>query len=152
MTDPGAPSPQTLVRADEIGAEEGLRFIYAGNLPGQVGPWENTRCPACQETVIVRHGYLIRSYRVTADGCCPRCRATLPGIWPGDPGTVETGNDRAAYARRLPRAVQSLPLIDVRSDRIHAVPASPDRMNAVAPNRTELTREQVRALAAAAGS
>jgi AmmeMemoRadiSam system protein B/AmmeMemoRadiSam system protein A len=41
-------------------------------------------------------------------------------------------------------------LIDVRSDRIHAVHASPDRMNAVTASRSELTREQMQALAAAA--
>ena len=36
-----------LVRACEIGAEEGLNFVYAGNLPGRVGRWEHTRCPGC---------------------------------------------------------------------------------------------------------
>ena len=32
----------------EIGTAAGLRFVYAGNLPGRVGPWENTRCPSCR--------------------------------------------------------------------------------------------------------
>src|SRR5205807_2293983 len=68
MTDPEATPATTLIRAAEIGTEEGLRFIYAGNLPGKVGPWENTRCPSCRETVIERFGYLIRSYRLTSDG------------------------------------------------------------------------------------
>ncbi len=125
MTDPDATSPRTLIRAAEIGTAEGLRFIYAGNLPGQVGPWENTRCPGCGESLIERYGYLIRSYRLTGDGCCPQCRTQLPGIWPGNPEAVRTGNDRAAYARRMPRpvapggdsppaarTVYSLPLVD----------------------------------------
>src|SRR5262249_41620116 len=81
MTDPEATPPRRLMRAAEIGTAEGLRFVYAGNLPGRVGPWENTRCPGCQETVIERYGYLIRSYRVTADGRCPRCHTPLPGVW-----------------------------------------------------------------------
>src|SRR5262249_38259663 len=56
MTDPDATSPAILLRAVEIGASEGLHFIYAGNLPGQVGPWENTRCPSCRATLIERFG------------------------------------------------------------------------------------------------
>lgn len=107
MTDPDATTPDTLVRAAEIGTAEGLRFIYAGNLPGRVGPWENTRCPACQATVIERYGYLVRSYRLTADGECPDCQTRLPGVWPRQTGAVKTGNDQRAYLSRLPRAVQT---------------------------------------------
>ena len=44
------------MRAAEIGAQEGLRFIYAGNLPGQVGHWENTRCPSCQTALWSDYG------------------------------------------------------------------------------------------------
>lgn len=111
MTDPDATPPATLMRAAEIGAEAGLRFVYAGNLPGKVGPWENTRCPGCGETLIERFGYLIKAYRVNADGGCQRCRERLPGIWPSDTGMVQTGNDQAAYRRRLPRPVVNLPLV-----------------------------------------
>ncbi|HEY0081889.1 MAG TPA: AmmeMemoRadiSam system radical SAM enzyme, partial [Pyrinomonadaceae bacterium] len=35
-----------LVRACETGRAAGLRFVYAGNLPGRVGRYENTYCPA----------------------------------------------------------------------------------------------------------
>ena len=64
MTDPEATSAGTLMRAAEMGREAGLRFVYAGNLPGRVGAWENTRCPSCQETLIDRFGYLVRAYRL----------------------------------------------------------------------------------------
>src|SRR5690242_6142340 len=37
MTDPENTSAATLVRAAQIGKEAGLKFIYAGNLPGKVG-------------------------------------------------------------------------------------------------------------------
>jgi AmmeMemoRadiSam system radical SAM enzyme/AmmeMemoRadiSam system protein B/AmmeMemoRadiSam system protein A len=116
MTDPAATSPKTLMRAAELGASAGLRYVYAGNLPGQVGPWENTRCPGCGDTLIERYGYLICAYRLTANGCCPRCRTALPGIWPGDASAVRTGNDRAAFVKRLPRPVatavsQTLPIV-----------------------------------------
>ncbi len=81
MTDPESTSPETLMRAAEIGKRSGMRFIYAGNLPGQVGDLENTRCPKCSELLIERYGYRIRSYRLTADGSCPGCGASVPGRW-----------------------------------------------------------------------
>jgi pyruvate formate lyase activating enzyme len=105
MTDPPDTESQELIRAAEIGAEEGLRFVYAGNRPGQVGDWENTRCPACQETVIERYGYLIRAYRLTPSGGCPSCGTQIPGIWPAGPDAVWTG-DLSEYASRLPRRVR----------------------------------------------
>ena len=94
-----------LVRAAEIGTAEGLRFVYAGNRPGQVGEWENTRCPTCAATVIERYGFLVRSYRLTPDGMCPGCGEVIPGIWPKDAAEVRTG-DLSIYRRVLPRAVR----------------------------------------------
>ena len=125
MTDPEPTSSAALMRAAEIGSAEGLRFVYAGNLPGQVGPWENTRCPSCRATLIERFGYLIRSYRLTPEGRCPDCQAEIPGIWPRLRDEVRTGNDLASYKSRLPRSVavspgvathasRSLPLVEPR--------------------------------------
>ena len=105
MTDPENTESSALVRAAEIGTEEGLHYVYAGNRPGQVGSWEDTRCLNCQETLIERYGFLVRSYHLTADGCCPSCQTRLPGVWPSDPGAVRTG-DLSAYAQVLPRAVR----------------------------------------------
>jgi pyruvate formate lyase activating enzyme len=72
---------EDLLRAVEIGQESGLRYIYAGNLPGMVGDWEDTRCPQCSETLIKRHGYLIEDYRLTPEGRCPSCATEIPGRW-----------------------------------------------------------------------
>jgi pyruvate formate lyase activating enzyme len=72
---------EQLVRACEIGREAGLRYIYAGNLPGRVGRWENTYCPDCDALLVERYGYLIRQMNVTPNGQCPSCAATIPGIW-----------------------------------------------------------------------
>jgi pyruvate formate lyase activating enzyme len=72
---------EDLLRAAEIGRESGLRYVYAGNLPGRVGPWEDTRCPQCSETLIRRHGYLIEDYRLTPEGRCPACDHQIPGHW-----------------------------------------------------------------------
>ena len=90
MTAPRNTVAADLIRAAEIGVEEGLHFVYAGNLPGRVGEWENTRCPQCRQTLIERCGYLIQSYRLAADGKCPSCGQIVPGIWP-DPADVATG-------------------------------------------------------------
>ena len=72
---------EDLLQAAEIGQAAGLRYIYAGNLPGRVGPWEDTRCPQCHETLIRRHGYLIKDYRLTPEGRCPSCSHQIPGRW-----------------------------------------------------------------------
>ena len=72
---------EDLLRAVEIGRDSGLRYIYAGNLPGMVGEWEDTRCPQCHETLISRYGYHIEAYRLTAEGRCLSCATELPGRW-----------------------------------------------------------------------
>jgi pyruvate formate lyase activating enzyme len=72
---------EDLLRAAEIARQSGLRHIYAGNLPGMVGKWEDTRCPKCSEPLIERYGYLIKDYRLTPDGHCPNCAAAIPGRW-----------------------------------------------------------------------
>jgi len=106
MTDPPNTESAQLMRAAQMGVEEGLRFVYAGNAPGRVGPWENTWCPNCHAKLIDRLGYLIREYNLTPDGKCPRCQTSIPGIWPAA-GTakVQTGESSADYHSRLPRRV-----------------------------------------------
>jgi pyruvate formate lyase activating enzyme len=105
MTEPPATEARELMRAAEIGAEEGLRYVYAGNRPGQVGAWEDTRCPACREILVGRYGYLIHTYRLTPTGRCPGCGTAIPGVWPDDPAAVRTG-DPALYLQRMPRRVR----------------------------------------------
>ena len=62
---------EDLLQAVEIGRSSGLRYIYAGNLPGMVDRWEDTHCPQCDALLIKRYGYLIEDYRLTPDGRCP---------------------------------------------------------------------------------
>ena len=70
-----------LLRAAEIGRDAGLRFVYAGNMPGRVAQLEDTRCPDCGETLVERAGYRIGPCRVTAEGACPSCGHPIPGRW-----------------------------------------------------------------------
>ena len=81
MTENANTTAEQLIRACEIGRDAGLRYIYAGNLPGRVGRWENTYCPDCKELLVERYGYVIRAVKVTHEGKCPSCDATIPGIW-----------------------------------------------------------------------
>ncbi|CAN5887235.1 AmmeMemoRadiSam system radical SAM enzyme [soil metagenome] len=81
MTENANTTAEQLIRVCEIGREAGLRYIYAGNLPGRVGRWENTYCPSCDEMLVARHGYLIQEMKVTSEGACPVCSTVIPGIW-----------------------------------------------------------------------
>ena len=80
MTDNDATPVRSLLKSAEIGAQAGLHFVYAGNLPGRVGRWENTYCPSCGELLIERSGYSILRNAITG-GSCPKCRINVPGIW-----------------------------------------------------------------------
>lgn len=70
-----------LAGAVELGRQAGLKYIYAGNLPGQVADGENTRCHHCGATVIKRHHFLVTQNRIKPDGACPDCSKLIPGIW-----------------------------------------------------------------------
>lgn len=105
MIAPGSTTADTLIRAAEIGQEAGLRFVYAGNLPGRVGPYENTYCPNCATPLIERFGYVILGYHLTNDGACPKCGYQIPGVWPEGAGLVRTGAVGDWFSRR-PRPVR----------------------------------------------
>ncbi len=69
---------KTLKAAKEIALSEGLKFIYIGNVPGSNDA--NTVCPNCQEILVERSGYTIKSMKIT-DGACPYCSESIPGVW-----------------------------------------------------------------------
>ncbi len=81
MSDPDDTTSSDLMRVAKIGRGAGLRYVYAGNLPGQVGGLEDTRCGSCGDLLIERYGYLVKKYHITADGKCPSCSAPIPGRW-----------------------------------------------------------------------
>ncbi len=74
---PPTPVP-SLERAYDICREEGLDFVYIGNVPGHRA--ENTFCPSCSEALIQRRGYRVTSVEIER-GKCPFCGRTVPGIW-----------------------------------------------------------------------
>lgn len=103
MPDTGRTQAQQLQRACEIGTEAGLRFVYAGNLPGRVGPWENTRCPDCQATLIERYGFHVTGNRLVR-GCCPECGRAIPGFWSADCVVPQAGAGVSAWLSEHPDA------------------------------------------------
>jgi pyruvate formate lyase activating enzyme len=96
MTDPDNTGVATLLRAAEIGTSAGLRFVYAGNIPGQVGRWENTYCPGCGTLLIERYGFRVRRNRIDG-GACPDCQRIIPGFWTSPPAVpAEASSLRSA--------------------------------------------------------
>lgn len=73
------PTPiSTLVQAHDIAKEQGLRYVYIGNVPGH--EFENTTCPNCQRTLIERIQYHVKKIDIEG-GKCKFCGYLIPGVW-----------------------------------------------------------------------
>jgi pyruvate formate lyase activating enzyme len=70
---------RSLLRAREVGQEEGLRYVYLGNVLQEEGA-ENTVCPGCGTVVIRRWGFTVVENRLQA-GRCPACNRFVAGRW-----------------------------------------------------------------------
>jgi pyruvate formate lyase activating enzyme len=87
--------PATLTRARQIALDEGLHYVYTGNVHDLDGG--TTACPACEMPLIARDWHRITSYRLTAEGCCPDCGSAIAGRFEAFEG--QTGG------RRIPVAI-----------------------------------------------
>jgi pyruvate formate lyase activating enzyme len=76
--------PATLTRARRIAIEEGLRFVYTGNVHDPDGG--TTSCPGCGSAVVVRDWYAMRHYALSDDGRCRNCGFRLAGVFDGPVG------------------------------------------------------------------
>ena len=65
----------TLELARQIGVEAGLSYVYTGNVPGH--KWENTYCHECEELLIKRAGFSVKT-SVLENGKCPKCGCKIP--------------------------------------------------------------------------
>jgi pyruvate formate lyase activating enzyme len=73
------PTPvATLEEAWKTARDEGLAYVYIGNVPGH--PSESTVCPKCRTVLIERIGYTVKGSRLR-DGKCEQCGHPVPGIW-----------------------------------------------------------------------
>ncbi len=72
------PTPlATLQEAKQIGLEEGLQFVYIGNV--SVEGSNDTFCPNCSRALIRRHGFGVIFNRIE-EGRCPACGEPIAGI------------------------------------------------------------------------
>lgn len=70
------PTPvKTLEKARQIGFEQGLKFVYVGNIPGH--PGEHTYCPDCHKMLIQRYGFGVVDF-ILRNGSCPHCGTKIP--------------------------------------------------------------------------
>lgn len=73
------PTPvEKIAMAREIGLQEGLMYVYTGNVPGDNG--ENTYCHSCKKPLLKRYGYTVTENNLK-DGRCALCGADIDGIF-----------------------------------------------------------------------
>ncbi len=71
------PTPiDSLLKAREIALEEGLRYVYVGNV--RDGGYEDTICPKCDEHVVNRTGYTVNQWNLDEDNKCRKCGEPIP--------------------------------------------------------------------------
>jgi pyruvate formate lyase activating enzyme len=75
--DSGPTPVKALERAEQIGKEAGLHYVYLGNVPGSKS--ENTFCYNCGRVLIERIGYRILANHI-ANSCCPDCGTKIAGF------------------------------------------------------------------------
>ena len=82
------PTPvATLEMARKTALQEGLHFVYIGNVPGH--PGEHTNCPRCATCLIQRRGYTVQVLHLKG-GRCDHCGQPIAGIWErSKPGFTE---------------------------------------------------------------
>lgn len=76
--------PATLTRARRIAIENGLRYVYTGNVHDPAG--SSTYCHICGHILIGRDWYELSDWNLTDEGCCTHCGTALPGVFDGPPG------------------------------------------------------------------
>jgi pyruvate formate lyase activating enzyme len=84
LNDRGPTPPETLTRARRIARENGMRFVYTGNVHDRDG--SSTYCPSCATVLVERDWYELGAYRLTDDGHCQKCGTKLAGVFDGPPG------------------------------------------------------------------
>jgi pyruvate formate lyase activating enzyme len=69
---------ETLETALAVAVEEGIEYVYLGNVPGH--PAEQTYCARCGRPIIVRQGFTVLEYHLEK-GKCEYCGNPIPGVW-----------------------------------------------------------------------
>jgi pyruvate formate lyase activating enzyme len=69
---------ETLEKARAIAQKAGMKYVYIGNVPGT--DYENTVCPSCKKTLVVRRGFTILENNIR-NAACRFCGTAIPGNW-----------------------------------------------------------------------
>ena len=92
MRDRPPTPPATLSRARRLALDNGLRYVYTGNVHDEAGG--STYCHACGEKVVARDWYVLNEWHLDAEGRCKFCSTPCAGRFDERPG--------GWGARRLP--------------------------------------------------
>lgn len=85
MRDRPPTPPETLRKARQIGVDNGLRYVYTGNVHDPSG--QATYCHGCGVVVIERDWYRLGRWLLDPNGCCLRCGTRCAGVFdPAGPG------------------------------------------------------------------
>jgi len=85
MLDVPPTPPETLSRARRIAIDQGLRYVYVGNVHDEDG--SSTYCHKCGEKLIGRDWYLLTEWNLDDHGACRKCGEKLPGVFEKKAGT-----------------------------------------------------------------
>lgn len=77
LTDSPQTPVETLRRAQEIGRDAGLKYVYEGNIPAE---GEDTHCWSCRRVLVKRAGFIVQE-NLIKDGRCIYCGAVIHGLW-----------------------------------------------------------------------
>jgi len=73
-----------LTRARNIAMQNGLRYVYTGNVHDETGG--STYCHHCGQKLIGRDWYVLGEWNLTPDGKCNECGTTCAGVFEAQPG------------------------------------------------------------------
>jgi pyruvate formate lyase activating enzyme len=91
--------PAALSRARKIATDNGLRYVYTGNVHDETGG--STYCCSCGERLIGRDWYVLTAWNLAEDGSCRRCGTRCAGVFdprPGDWGAKRASVRMADFA------------------------------------------------------
>ncbi len=104
----------TLIEAREVAIQQGLKFVYTGNVNDVVN--QSTYCPACQALLIERNWYELGPYNLHKDKC-GRCGHKIAGVFeerPGNWGRKRQPIQISQFAR--PATTNLISTIAIRED------------------------------------
>jgi pyruvate formate lyase activating enzyme len=85
MLDKPPTPPAILIRARRIAMQNGMRYVYTGNIRDVEG--SSTFCHGCNKKIIERDGYAIMDWHLTTGNHCQFCGTVCAGVFAGDAGS-----------------------------------------------------------------